>query len=386
LLLLKQISAAWQTSALAIFASGFGEPDSNQNGPQGGMFAALPNGTVIELPQIMNFAKVQLIHNSPDPALDTVDIYLDDSLFVDDLVFRQATRYLDFPANNDFLLGIAPGNSSSAGDTILALVGDELSPNILINGLLYGVLNPSNFAPNPDRLDITFEISGADTARLVSSTPGSVEFYVMHGATDAPAVDVVARGVGTLFEDVFYSDVTEYTSVAPASYTIDLYDSSGTTLLAAFTTDLSALADSALTVFASGFLDTAANQNGAEFGLFACLSNGTVIELPALPVGITDLKPLVPLEYALHQNYPNPFNPTTTIKYDLKKSGNVQLIIYNLLGQKIRNLVNSSQEAGYQSILWDGRNDSGISVASGIYIYRLEAGDYINTRKMILMK
>ena len=372
-------------SALALFASGFAEPDSNQNGPQAGMFAALPNGTVIELPQVMNYASLQLIHNSPDPALDTVDIYLNDSLFVDDLVFRQATRYLDVPANFKFLLGIAPGNSSSAGDTILALEG-ELPPNISINGLLSGVLDTSNFAPNPDGLDITFNIRGNDSARTVSSTPGQTEFYVMHGATDAPAVDVVARGLGTLFEDVFYSDATEYINLPPTFYTIDLYDSTGNTLLASFTADLNTLADSALTVFASGFLDTVANQNGPAFGLFAALANGTVIELPEIPLGIVNLESLLPVEYALHQNYPNPFNPTTTIRYDLKQSGDVQLVIYYLLGQKIRTLVNTSQDAGYQNVVWDGRNDSGTSVASGIYIYRLEAGDYVNTRKMILMK
>jgi hypothetical protein len=252
--------------------------------------------------------------------------------------------------------------------------------------LLSGVLNPANFAPNPDGLDISFDILGTDTAHLVSSTPGSVEFYVMHGATDAPAVDVVARGVGTLFEDVFYSDATEYTSVPPALYTIDLYDSTSTTLLAAYTADLSSLADSAFTVFASGFVDTAANQNGPAFGLFVAFANGAVTKLPDLPTGIGDQNPLFPLEYALHQNYPNPFNPATTIKYDLKESGLVKLNIYNLLGQKIRTLINTVQDVGYKNAVWDGRNDSGSSVASGIYIYRLEAGDFVSTRKMILMK
>jgi hypothetical protein len=314
-----------------------------------------------------------------------VDVYFNDSLLIDDFTFRHATPFLDLPANIPFLLGFAPANSSSANDTIIAFYG-EFEPNITTTGLVCGVLDSSAFAPNPDGLDISLNIWGADSSREISYTPGSVEFFALHGSPDYPAVDVVARGIGTLFEDVFYSDATEYITVSPISYTIDLYDSTGSTLLAAFTADLSTLADSALTVFASGFRDTVANQNGPAFGLFAALANGTVIELPSIPVGIIPSEQLVPAEYALHPNYPNPFNPTTTIKYDLKQAGDVRLTIYNLLGQKVHTLVNARQEAGYQSAIWDGRNDVGSGVASGIYIYRLEAGNYISTRKMILMK
>ncbi len=118
------------------------------------------------------------------------------------------------------------------------------------------------------------------------------------------------------------------------------------------------------------------------------------MELPEIPVSITDLPTLIPAEYALHQNYPNPFNPATTIKYDLKQTSQVTLKIYTLLGQAVRTLINESQDAGYQSVVWDGRNEAGVPVASGIYLYRLEAIDaslsttsgFVQTRKLILMK
>ena len=101
----------------------------------------------------------------------------------------------------------------------------------------------------------------------------------------------------------------------------------------------------------------------------------------------------LPKEFALHQNYPNPFNATTTIHYDLKENGKVSLKIYNMLGQEVRTLVNKRQLAGQRSITWDGRNNSGQTVSSGIYIYRIwvstsskEAGDFIKSRKMVLLK
>ncbi len=372
-------------SAVAIFASGFGEPDSNQNGPSPGLFLLQANGTVSALPEIPNFARVQLIHNSPDPALDTVDVYLEDSLLVDNFVFRQATPFFSIPAGQTLYVGFAPANSTSSSDTILAFPA-EFPPNAILIGTAIGVLDPGNFVPNPNGLDITFNIIGPEQGRDVSLTAGEVEFYVVHGAPDAPAVDVAARNVGTLFQNLLYGEVTEYVNVTPGNYIIDLYDSTGTTQLAAFTADLSGLADSALTVFASGFLDTVGNQNGPSFGLFAALANGTVIQLPSIPVGIVDQPVSLPRSYALHQNFPNPFNPSTTIKYDLKQSGRVVLTVYNLLGQEVVKLVDENQEAGYKTVQWNGRNGNGTPVASGIYLYRFEAGDFVKIRKMILMK
>jgi hypothetical protein len=94
----------------------------------------------------------------------------------------------------------------------------------------------------------------------------------------------------------------------------------------------------------------------------------------------------IPVVFALHQNYPNPFNASTIIRYDLPKKSEVILNIYNVLGQQIRGVVNASQSAGSKSIVWDGKNDKGKDVASGIYFYQLTAGDYKETKKMTLTK
>ena len=95
---------------------------------------------------------------------------------------------------------------------------------------------------------------------------------------------------------------------------------------------------------------------------------------------------IIPLITALNGNYPNPFNPITTIHYQLSQPGKVDLVIYNLKGQKIKNLVHIHQEAGMKSAQWDGKDDSGRAVSSGVYFYRLNAGKYDKTMKMILMK
>ena len=105
------------------------------------------------------------------------------------------------------------------------------------------------------------------------------------------------------------------------------------------------------------------------------------------PVGITGDFPLsLPGEFSLDQNYPNPFNPTTSIKYNLPFSTDLKISIYNTLGEKVRTLVNEYQEAGIWTVTWDGKTDFGMTAASGIYIYKLEAEAFVESRKMILLK
>lgn len=100
-----------------------------------------------------------------------------------------------------------------------------------------------------------------------------------------------------------------------------------------------------------------------------------------------DKKSNVPVLYKLNQSFPNPFNPTATISYDLPTSSNVTLVIYNMAGQKVKTLVsNEIQNAGSYSVRWDGRNERGQAVSSGIYLYRIEASHFTATKKMILLK
>ena len=90
--------------------------------------------------------------------------------------------------------------------------------------------------------------------------------------------------------------------------------------------------------------------------------------------------------FALHQNYPNPFNPTTQISYDLPEDALVNVTIYDITGRAIRSLVNGSQTAGYRSIIWDATNNLGESVSAGMYVYIIQAGEFRQTKKMVLLK
>ncbi|MEJ2052518.1 MAG: T9SS type A sorting domain-containing protein [Calditrichaceae bacterium] len=104
------------------------------------------------------------------------------------------------------------------------------------------------------------------------------------------------------------------------------------------------------------------------------------------PTAIEEVDNYIPEEFSLNQNYPNPFNPVTNITFNLPKTAKVNLIVYNILGQKIKTLVNGTIKAGVHSYKWSGLNDNGIRMPSGIYFYRITADNHSDIKKMVLVK
>ncbi|MDR3626277.1 MAG: T9SS type A sorting domain-containing protein, partial [Ignavibacteriaceae bacterium] len=105
-----------------------------------------------------------------------------------------------------------------------------------------------------------------------------------------------------------------------------------------------------------------------------------------IPTAVKETSAQNPYSFSLSNAYPNPFNPTTTIKFGIAKNENVKLVVFNLLGQKVKTLMNGDMKAGSYSATWNGKDEFGNSVASGIYFYRLESQSFNSTKKMILMK
>jgi len=94
----------------------------------------------------------------------------------------------------------------------------------------------------------------------------------------------------------------------------------------------------------------------------------------------------IPDQFELDQNYPNPFNPVTTIRYGVPEASHVRVSIFNMLGRRVKLLVNEDKNPGYYTVVWDGKSTEGSSVSSGLYIYVMEGKDFRDTRKMVLIK
>ena len=94
----------------------------------------------------------------------------------------------------------------------------------------------------------------------------------------------------------------------------------------------------------------------------------------------------LPITYNLHNAYPNPFNPVTTLRYDLPNNGLVKITIYDMMGRIVNNLVSGQQSSGHKSVRWNATNDAGQPVSAGLYLYTIDAGQFRQTKKMVLLK
>ncbi len=129
------------------------------------------------------------------------------------------------------------------------------------------------------------------------------------------------------------------------------------------------------------FTDTTATAGRWTYRLKQIDLSGKVTIL-----GTVQVESVLPARFALHQNYPNPFNPETRIVYELPRSAHVTVRVYNAIGQVIRTLVDARQRAGSHAVMWNGQNEFGQPVAAGIYFYELQAGDFHQIKKMVLMR
>jgi hypothetical protein len=116
------------------------------------------------------------------------------------------------------------------------------------------------------------------------------------------------------------------------------------------------------------------------------LENAGELTVPSAERFTLELKAVVPATFTLHQNFPNPFNPITTLRYDLPSDALITLSIYDMLGREITQLVNTTQEAGFRSVQWDATDSMGRPVSAGVYLYQIQAGEFVETRKMVLLK
>ncbi len=146
-------------------------------------------------------------------------------------------------------------------------------------------------------------------------------------------------------------------------------------------------------------IDSAKVEPAGDFIFAAAVDGNTDVSIPGFsgPLNFTvtnsngiildaDNNGSLPEVYYLKQNYPNPFNPTTTINYSLARKANVNLAVYNILGQQVKTLVNGEMSAGEYSVKWEGNDTNGDAVASGIYFYKMVSDDFVKTHKMVLMR
>lgn len=375
---LKALNAG--DAALVVFASGVLNRAANNNAPAFGVYAALANGTVIPLPVQSTF-RLQAMHNCADPAAANVDVWLlnrttnVNQKLIPNFGFRKASPYIDAPANEDIAIGIALPNSTTVNDIIYTEEIGKVPGGIIGFAVASGILDTSKFEANPSGNDIGFVINIISGSEKPAA--GKVGLQVFHGATDAPAVDVNARGVGTLFGNLAYGESGDgYLEVGPASYTIDIAAAGTQTVVASYTAPLTGFVDSSLVVVASGFLSPnlpAGRDAGAAFALVAVTPSGQTIVLPTLTTGLNKLTTAA----AGFDLYPNPVKDELSISMNKAAKGSYVVTVSDLSG---RMLVQETIENNLQSKATINTS----TLSKGMYILNIVGGGSSASQKIIV--
>ncbi|MBK7295280.1 MAG: DUF4397 domain-containing protein [Flavobacteriales bacterium] len=226
-------------------------------------------------------ARVQVIHNSADAAAASVDVYLDNTLLLDDFEFRNATEFIDAPAGVSFTIGIALSTSMSSADAIFT------QDFTLADGETYvivadGIVSPTGYSP---AVPFTLEVYPMGREAAVGGSM-MTDVLVHHGSTDAPTVDIYESAVvnTTIVEDAPYGAFAGYLELPTTDFTLQVRDEFNSTIVAAYSAPLGTLnlGGAALVAIASGFLDPSMNSDGAPFGIYVALpSGGPLVALPA---------------------------------------------------------------------------------------------------------
>ncbi len=314
-------------NALIVLATGYLDPGSAVGSEPFGLLAVLPDGTVLPLGgKGITPARLQIIHNCAATDAGSVDVWLNDgpNPLADDFAFRTATAFIDAPAGELFDVSIALPNST---DTVGALFKQTF---LLESAQTYIVIASGTVGSGMYNPATPFSLEVITDAHETATTPGNVDVLVWHGATDAPTVDVVETqvGAGTIVDDIMYAQAQGYLDLPAANYDLDIRDMSGNTTLFSYDANLTPLANNAITVLASGFVDPGMNNNGANFGLWVALpTGGNLIEL-SISTGVEDIDLLNDVSL-----YPIPADDQVTIQFDANKANMLNMEVLSVDGR-----------------------------------------------------
>ncbi|MEX2595851.1 MAG: DUF4397 domain-containing protein [Salibacteraceae bacterium] len=315
---LNLVSQNLTDSALTLIMSGFANSEENNNGAPMALIGVLPGGATISFDKSMG--EMQLIHNSADPTLDEMDIYVDDVLILNDLLFRQASGYLSFPSGKAMNLAFAPANSSSSAEAFFTqnIALEAETPYVAI------AAGNQSGSPSPETSFSIFLKKSRKAAQL--SNQCDVLFF--HGASDAGPVRVNETKAlsNELFSSTDFGAFHAYSSLPLTDYKLDLILENDNSVFETYDFTLSQLnfQGEAITLMTSGFVDTSSFIGSEEMSLWlARSSSGLMLEVD-LTVGTQELK------NPNWKVYPQPANNELNI---ISEQSLDKLRVYNLQGK-----------------------------------------------------
>ena len=322
-------------------------------------------GTIIVNEVVRETANLQIIHNSP---YKVIDIYVDGEISLTQIPYRSSTGQVKLPTKS--VLGIAP-----TGQAMIAELAMDLDQSESYVITAFGIVGDNNKPFNLLSSSLTQNATNED----------NVTIKLMHGVTDAPAVDIYANG-SLVFENISYGTYSNYVNVEADNYTIDVKAHGDDNTVASFDAPLNTYGGRSGVVVASGFLSPA--EQDSAFALILATPNGETLQLTPVKtdLSIQNEKSIIISDIYSISNYPNPFNPFTSINYSLAKGSNIKIVIYDILGNVVKEVYSGFETPGKKSINWNATNFKGETVSTGIYFYEIKSNRFRVVKSMMYLK
>lgn len=332
---------------------------------------------VTELDALTCSARVQVVNNAADNATSIVDFRVNGEILADDhndLNFRHASVAADIPVGGNLSLSVNPSTSVDDSEALLLLEDVALEPGESYQIIIHGISSALGYDPGPDTAPIDLMIIEGFEEDNPNQNNTSVS--IIHGSTDAPAVDVdeISEFETALAENISYNEIQGYVNLPTDNYILAVTQAGEDDIIEVYSAPLEdlGLGGSAISVFASGFLNPEVNNNGPAFGLWASTPDGGEL-IPLQIVTSTDEEEFL----SGLTLYPNPANNQIHIKYNLKASSHVQLNIFDISGRMVAGETLGNRAQGLNSEILDVSD-----LSSGMYFVNIAIGEKQISRKL----
>lgn len=372
-------ATGFRGNTACIFSSGLNDTTSNPAAaPLKKFYVVLNNGTIVQLTSLMS--EVQFVQNSPDLANDSVDVYINGTLALDNFAYRTATPFKAYGSYQAFNVAVAPKTSASVADAFYT-TSLALDSNVRYYMILHGLNSATGYAVNPNGKNILFKATTYKGVRKTASAPKNVDLLYFHGATDLQMT--TCRGDAQtqfLSKEDSYGEFHAYAAhTSLDNITMLVQDAVADTTLYSGVANLAAHQGQAGLVFMSGFLDEGtANQNGDSLIMFVAWADGDVDSIAVAPPE-TGVK-----EYSMSNAevvvFPNPANEAFTIGFNVQKRADFAVTVTDITGRTMVESVYALQ-SGSNNVRVDAEN-----LKPGVYFVTVRSNGEMLTQKVNILK
>jgi hypothetical protein len=332
---------------------------------------------ITELDPLTCSARVQVVNNAADVETSIIDFRVNGQIVADDhddLGFRNASVAADIPVGGNLTLSVNPSTSVDDSEALLLLEDIVLEPGESYQIIIHGISSVFGYDPGPDTAPLDLLI--IEGFEEINPNPNNTSVAVVHGSTDAPNVDV-----DELFEfeaevagNIAYNEIQGYVNLPTGNYSLGVTQAGQDEIIEAYFAPLEDLdlGGTAISIFASGFLNPDVNNNGPTFGLWASTPEGGEL-IPLQIVTSTDEEEVL----SGLSIYPNPANGQIQIQYDLKASSHVQLNVFDISGRMVGGKTYGQRSQGLNRDVFDVSN-----LSSGMYFVNIVIGNTQFSQKL----